>query len=185
MTSSHPLEEKFNAPVADILEAIEHGFRAQVDVRGKLAELYLYRNLELLRAEGHIVSLQWHDADGQPDFEIMMRDGHKLRVECKNLRSDKDFRPERGCKVEIQKTSGGRDRTGRKTRGYLADYFDVLAACTFNQTREWKFRFIAARWLARRDDDPEVLKVMQPVPLTGESQHWHDDFLGAVKDAGH
>lgn len=74
---------------------------------------------------------------------------------------------------------------GRKTRGYLADYFDVLAACTFNQTGEWKFRFIAARRLARRDDDPGVLKIMQLVPLTGESLHWHDDFLVAAKDAGH
>ncbi|MGO9061423.1 MAG: hypothetical protein ACLQU2_29205 [Candidatus Binataceae bacterium] len=182
MTSSHPLEKKFNAPVADILEAIEHGFRAQVDVRGKLAELYLYRHLERLRAEGQIVSLQWHDADGEPDFEIVMRDGRKLRVECKNLRSDKAFSAERGCKVEIQKTRGGLDKEGRKTRGYLADYFDVLAACTFNQTGEWRFRFIAAHRLARRDDDPRVLKVMQQVPLRGEDTYWFDDFLLAVQD---
>jgi hypothetical protein len=185
VTSSHPLEKKFNAPIADILEAIEHGFRAQVDVRGKLAELYLYRHLERLRAEGQIVSLRWHDADGQPDFEIVMRDGRKVRVECKNLRSDKNFSPERGCKVEIQKTRGGRDKSGRKTRGYLADYFDVMAACTFNQTGEWKFRFVAARRLACRDDDPSVFKVMQPVPLTGETQHWHDDLTVAIEDAGH
>jgi hypothetical protein len=145
----------------------------------------LYRQLERLRTEGRIVSLQWHDADGQPDFEIVMPDGRKLRVECKNLRSNENFRPERGCKVEIQRTRGGRDRQGRKTRGYLADYFDVLAACTFNQTGEWKFRFVAARWLARRDDDSEVLKVMQRVPLTGGGQHWHDDFLTAVQDVGH
>ena len=52
VTSSHPLEKKFNAPIADILEAIERGFRTQVDIRGKLAELYLYRHLERLRAEG-------------------------------------------------------------------------------------------------------------------------------------
>lgn len=183
MTSSHPLEKKFNAPVTDILEAIEHGFRAQVDVRGKLAELYLYRGLERLRAEGQIMSLEWHDADGQPDFEIEMPDGGKLRVECKNLRSHKGFSPERGCKVEIQKTRGGRDRKGRRTSGYPADYFDVLAVCTFNQTGEWKFRFVAARWLARRGGDPGGLKVMQPVPLTGEGEHWHDDFLMAVENA--
>ncbi len=185
MTFSHPLEKRLNAPVTDILEAIEHGFRAQVDVRGKLAELYLHRHLERLRTEGRIVSLQWHDADGQPDFEIVMPEGRNLRVECKNLRSDENFRPERGCKVEIQKTRGGRDRQGRKTRGYLADHFDVLAVCTFNQTGEWKFRFIAARQLARREDDPQVLKVMQPVPLTGESRYWRDDFLAAVNDAAH
>ncbi len=185
MTSSHPLEKKFNAPIADILEAIEHGFRAQVDVRGKLAELYLYRHLERFRTEGRIVSLRWHDADGQPDFEIVLQDGRKLRVECKNLRSDEGFRPERGCKVELQKTRGGRDRQGRKTRGYLADYFDLLAVCTFNQTGKWKFRFVAARWLARRENDAQVLKVMQPVPLVGEGEHWHDDFFTAVLDLGH
>jgi hypothetical protein len=183
VTSSHPLEKKFNAPIADILEAVEHGFRTQVDIRGKLAELYLYRHLERLHAEGQIVSLQWHDADGQPDFEIVMRDGRKLRVECKNLRSDRTFSPERGCKVEIQKTRGGRDKKGQRTRGYLADYFDVLGVCTFNQTGQWSFRFIAARWLVRRDDDASVLKVMQPVPLAGGGGHWFDDFLMAVKDA--
>lgn len=90
MTSfSHPLESRFNAPVADIPEAIEHGFRAQVDVRGKLAELYLYRLLEQLRAKGQIASLQWHDADGEPDFEIAMPDGRKLRVEFISVKSSR------------------------------------------------------------------------------------------------
>ncbi|MGH7906657.1 MAG: hypothetical protein ACREP6_08515 [Candidatus Binataceae bacterium] len=183
MTSfSHPLEKKFNAPAADILEAIEHGFRARVDVRGKLAELYLHRHLERLRADGQIVSIQWHDTDGEPDFEILMQDGRKLRIECKNLRSDKSFSVERGCRVEIQKTRGGIDKEGRKTRGYLANYFDLLAACTFNQTGDWGFRFIAARRLARRADEPGVLKVVQPVPLMGTDKSWFDDFLMAVED---
>ncbi|MGH9772923.1 MAG: hypothetical protein ACRD4Q_14705, partial [Candidatus Acidiferrales bacterium] len=89
----------------------------------------------------------------------------------------------RGCKVEIQKTRGGRDSKGRKTRGYLATHFDLLAVCTFNQTEEWNFRFISARWLARREDEPEVLKVMHKVTLTGEREdHWFDDFLAAVAD---
>jgi hypothetical protein len=184
-SSPHRLERKFNAPAADILEAIDHGFRTQVDVRGKLAELYLSRYFEKLRADGKIVSIEWHDTDGEPDFEILMRGGRRLHVECKNLRSDKSFSAERGCRVEIQKTRGGRDKAGRKTRGYLADYFDLLAVCTFNQTGEWRFRFVAARRLARRDDDPQVLKVMQPVPLTGEEKHWFDEFLMAAKDLRH
>ncbi len=32
----HPLEEEFNASASDILSAIQQGFRAQVDVKGKL-----------------------------------------------------------------------------------------------------------------------------------------------------
>ncbi len=47
--SKHPLEEKWNTTAADILTAIEHGFRAQADVKGKLAELYLFRRLEKLQ----------------------------------------------------------------------------------------------------------------------------------------
>jgi hypothetical protein len=182
---AHHLEQKFNAPVADILEAIEHGFRAQVDVRGKLAELYLHRHLERLRTKNKITSIQWHDADGQPDFEVVMPDGRKLRVECKNIRSDESYSIERGCKVEIQKTRGGRDKSGRKTRGYMSNYFDVLAACTFNQTGDWRFRFIAANRLACREDDPQILKTMQPVPLAGEDEGWFDDFLMAVENAHH
>ena len=152
-------------------------------MKGKLAELYLNRYLERLRAAGEIVSIGWYDADGQPDFEVHMPDGRKLRVECKNLRSDDSFSPERGCKVEIQKTRGGRDKQGRMTRGYKVDHFDLLAACTFNQTTEWEFRFIAAGRLERRNDNAELLKIMQPVPLTGEDKYWFNDFLSAAADA--
>src|SRR5262245_45597926 len=42
----HALCTKLNASVADILEAIGMGFRAQIDVKGKLAELYMSRQLD-------------------------------------------------------------------------------------------------------------------------------------------
>jgi hypothetical protein len=175
VTSSrrHPFEQRVNAPIADILEAIEHGFRAQADVKGKLAELYLHRHLQQLRAENKIIAIEWNDADGQPDFVVVMPDHRRLKVECKNIRSDKAY------------SVGGRDREGRKTRGYMVGHFDVLAACTFNQTGEWRFRFIGTSRLARRDDDPQVLKTMQLVPLTGDEAFWFDDFLRAVEDANH
>lgn len=34
----HPLEELWNTSAWDILSAVQRGFRAQVDVKGKLAE---------------------------------------------------------------------------------------------------------------------------------------------------
>jgi hypothetical protein len=184
-STTHSLEQKFNAPIVDILEAIEHGFRAQADVKGKLAELYLHRYLRRLQTENKIRGVQWYDADRLPDFEVLMVDGRKLRVECKNIRSNKAYSTERGCKVEIQKTRGGLDKKGRKTRGYMADHFDVLAACLFNQTGEWRFRFIAANRLACREGDPQILKIMQLVPTTGEDKYWSDDFLVAVENANH
>ena len=48
----HPLEQLFNASAWDMLTAIERGFRAQVDVKGKLAELFLYKHLTNFRAKG-------------------------------------------------------------------------------------------------------------------------------------
>src|SRR3954470_13645326 len=83
--AKHPLERLFNARGWDILSAIERGFRAQVDVKGKLAELFLYRRLEALRASGVISGLDWRDQDGIPDFLLTYR-GKDFRVECKNIR---------------------------------------------------------------------------------------------------
>lgn len=196
MTSAklHPLEIKFNAPAADILEAIEHGFRAQVDVKGKLAELYMSRHLDRLKAAGKIASYVWHDSDDLPDFEVFMPDGRRVVVECKNCRTPAKPKPPAsgrrrgadaasgGCMVEIQKTRSGVDGAGKKTRGYLVTHFDVLAVSTFNQNREWRFRFVPSNSLAVRDEGAGVLKVMQPVPLTGEDGPWSDDFLRAVAD---
>lgn len=192
--AKHPLEIRFNAPAADILEAIEHGFRAQVDVKGKLAELYLSRHLLQLMAEGKIASLTWHDSDKLPDFEVFMPDGRRVVVECKNCRTPAKPKPSssgwrrRGdsaaseCRVEVQKTRNGVDAAGNKTRGYLVTDFDVLAVSTFNRNHEWHFRFSPSRRLALRGEGVGVLKVMQPVPLTGEDGPWSDDFLRAVAD---
>ena len=48
----HPLELKFNAPAWDILSAIEQGARSQEHVKGKLAEWFLFKQLEDLKARG-------------------------------------------------------------------------------------------------------------------------------------
>ena len=55
----HPLETKLNASAQDILTAIERGFRAQVDVKGKLAELFLSRELDRLKAAGIIRGIRY------------------------------------------------------------------------------------------------------------------------------
>ena len=103
-TIQHPLELKFNAPGWDILWAIEHGFRAQVDVKGKLAEWFLYKQLVELKDRGVIEAVTWHDADGRPDFDIMIG-GRTIRMECKNVRSGPNPKGYQGdFRVEIQKT---------------------------------------------------------------------------------
>src|SRR3954454_3956960 len=86
----HPLEVKFNAGAWDILCAIEKGFRAQVDVKGKLAEWFLFKVLEEMKAVGVFSGVTWTDEDGKPDFGLV-GNGFKLKLECKNLRSDQTY----------------------------------------------------------------------------------------------
>lgn len=54
----HPLEDSLNTSAMDVLDAIAKGFRAQADVKGKLAELYLSRILDQLQHEGFLAGYQ-------------------------------------------------------------------------------------------------------------------------------
>jgi len=189
--SRHPLEEKWNTSAADILTAIEHGFRAQVDVKGKLAEYYLFKRLQELEKDGLVKNVQWPDRDGQPDFLVDVRD-RTLRIECKNVRSPQATKGGTArrklpavaqlvaARVEIQRTRNSKD--GTPTRGYRADEFDMLAACLFNVTGRWKFLYVVTHDLRRREKLPDQLEIMQPVPLHPDGP-WVDDLEAVVKKA--
>jgi hypothetical protein len=180
VSERHPVEVLLNASASDILSAVQRGFRALVDVKGKLAEYFLEKQLADLVLNGQIESFQWTDVDGEPDFEVRVH-GRSLKLECKNIRSKEMFRkPTLAYKVEIQKTRNSRD--GTPTRGYRQDEFDVLAACLFNHTKKWEYLFVATENLARRVDMPDLLVVMQRVPLRPEG-HWNHslwEVLSAV-----
>ncbi len=172
----HKLEKVFNASKEDILDAISHGFRAQVDVKGKLAELYLDKMLTKLQNAGTISDLQWNDKDGEPDFYFTY-EGRNHRLECKNLRNEVFTKPP-SYKVEIQKTRNSKD--GTNTRSYRVDHFDTLAVCLFNQTGKWEYRYIKTIDLERVDNDPRLLKIMQRVPKT-LVEPWKSDLLDVLK----
>jgi len=175
----HPLERSLNASARDVLDAINSGLRAQVDVKGKLAELYLFRALEALQKQGIISELRWSDADGEPDF-FLYHKGRRLTVQCKNVRSggQRGKGTETGSfRVELQKTRGGIDsRTGEKTRLYRPDEFDVVAACLFNQKGVWEYVYAAAKDLARHRKQPDRLEVMHPI-CQPTAPPWHDNLL--------
>lgn len=179
----HPLEELLNASARDILDAITRGFRAQVDVKGKLAELYLWHRLDALQRCGSISALEWSDKDGEPDFSLSYR-GHRLTIQCKNVRSGKGRcrAAEPGSfRVELQKTRGGVDlKTGEKTRLYRPDEFDIVAVCLFNQKRVWEYAYVAARDLACHRKQADRLEVMHPVPQP-LALPWHDDLLTVLQ----
>lgn len=169
----HDLEKLFNATAKDIMDAIISGFRTQVDVKGKLAELYLHKYLKELDDEKIITNLQWEDRDGEPDFKLKYQ-SKTYKVECKNLRNETYKKPKKAYKVEIQKTRNSKD--GTNTRSYRVDYFDILAVCMFNQTGEWRFVFIKSSDLEVVTENNSLLKIMQRVPTEIEGP-WKTDLL--------
>jgi hypothetical protein len=178
----HPLEKKFNASAWDILSAVERGFRAQVDVKGKLAEWFLFKILEEMRAAGTFTAVDWTDEDSKPDFHLV-GPGFDLRLECKNLRSPSTRKgkavteryKDGSYKLETQKTRSQKSPTSgtqgaapkeNGTRLYKVTEFDVVAACLFNQTGKWEYYFTRTTDLERDARRKNCLKAMQKVPPT-------------------
>lgn len=159
LVEEHPLLVGWSVTPSDVIEALSHGFRAQVDVKGKLAEWMLFKELKRLRDSGAVQAIEWLDADDMPDFVITVGD-RQVTIQCKNVRSiTGSERASAPIRVELQKTRNARD--GSNTRGYRTDQFHVLSACLFNRTGRWLFRHIAIGFLVTRTEDPTYLKVMQ------------------------
>jgi transcriptional regulator with XRE-family HTH domain len=158
----HPLEAEWNTTAWDILSATARGFRAKVCVVGKLAEWKLFEAIEeqeVLQPERELAKIEWNDSDDSPDFRVSWRN-RSLTIECKNVRRYPD-NPTR-LRVELQKTRNSKD--GSNTRSYRRDKFDVLAACLYNQTREWRFAFCPTRLLAGRDGAEQLLAIYHDIP---------------------
>lgn len=176
----HPLLLKWKVNANDIIQAVSHGFRAQVDVKGKLAEWMLFRTFSQYKQKGSIKNIEWLDTDGKPDFIIQI--GSKtIVVECKNVRSPntKRKRKPEPIKVELQRTRNSKD--GSNTRGYRIDHFNVLSVCLFNRIGSWDFVHVAINNLEKRPEDPNYLKIMQTVSSDSEFP-WRTEFFDAVSD---
>jgi hypothetical protein len=179
----HQLEELLNADATDIMSAVMGGFRAIIDVKGKLAEYFLGKQFAALKKQGVIDSYVWNDRDGQPDFQVRFQ-GVDLLIEAKNVRTPGERkRPvtgERPYRVELQKTRNSKD--GTNTRGYRVEEFDCLAVCLFNETGKWDYLYTTVPELVRRETDTGFLKIMQEVPRTA-SGIWKGDLVDVLRRA--
>jgi transcriptional regulator with XRE-family HTH domain len=175
----HPLELKLNAPSDDILSAIQRGFRAIIDTKGKLAEYFLHRQLDELQTKNVIKDLVWSDADGKPDFTFQFHQTN-LRLECKNVRSPDEKRKNDSFRAELQKTRNSKD--GTPTRAYRADHFEILSVCLFNRTGAWTYLHVSVHNLARRKSFPELLEIMQAIPQVEPYGHWRPSLIDALSD---
>lgn len=155
----HMLEKEFDLSSQEILDIVVNRFRLRVAMRGGVAEHHLERALNRDRLIGDVVPI---DEDGRPDFEVLLKDGRRVLVECKNVspRTYKDG----AFRVEVQKTRASKGDPA--SRLYPRGHFDAVAACLFSATGRWEFRYKAARGLKQDERFPNRIAPLQRVDET-------------------
>lgn len=83
--------------------------------------------------------------------------------------------------VEVQRTRTGADKaTGEPTRPYRFGEFDILAVSMQPSTNEWNsFVYTVGAWLLPRAKTPELIEVMQPIPVEA-NEDWTNDLNTAI-----
>lgn len=134
----HLLESEFELAADEILEVIARSPRCKQMVKGFVAEYHLERILRELAEKGVLDSVERIDKDGEPDFKVEV--GNKqLLIECKMVMSARPY-ANGDLKVDFQRT---RNSPGDPlSRYYKKGDFDIVAACLYNQTGKWEFRYI-------------------------------------------
>lgn len=165
----HELEQEFGLRAADILDIINRRNRCKIAVRGAIAEAHLLRHPADLQARGVIERFEDYDIDGHPDCRVWHRNRAFL-LECKNVRKERlvDGAPT----IDLQRT---RNPIGKPwERYYLPDEFQIVAACLWNRTRSWEFRFAATKQLPRHSQYSDRLSTVRVV--SDASGPWTPDL---------
>lgn len=162
----HVLEEQFALTSEQILDIIRGRHRLAVAVRGGVAEHHLE---QLLRRDPDVADVARLDIDAMHDFNVTLKDGRYLRVECKNA-SPNPF-ADGTLKVEVQKTRASKGDPA--SRFYAVDSFDVVAACLFSATGKWEFRYGRTSTLLRHKDYADRLAPIQRI-----ADDWPDRLSG-------
>jgi len=175
----HALETDLNTTAEIILEAISRSNDiTQRGIRGIITELEFLTNV-LQRLEGWRVVQIIGDAPN--DFKI--DDGNdEVGIQVKMQRREKGVAlvKDNRAIVEVQRTRTGKNASGEPTRPYRFGEFDILAVSLHPSTNDWtKFMYTVGTWLLPRPKEPNLIKVMQPVSLTGDAQ-WTDNLLTCI-----
>ncbi|WP_035610715.1 hypothetical protein [Haloferula sp. BvORR071] len=143
----HGLAREFELDPDDILSLIDTAPRLKMAVRGWVAETHLE---SLLRGIPEISELRRLEQDGQPDFDLVLRGGKSLRIECKNVLRRQ--MADGTIRVDFQKTRAS--KSNPCSRYYRRDEFQVLAACLHPSTEKWEFKYQFTRNLAAHQKCP-------------------------------
>lgn len=175
----HQLEEQFQMSAVEILDMVLSNNRLHIAVKGAVAQEHLRKYLEGLLKRGVLESFEQIDRDGQPDFRLVFR-GRSYLLECKNV--EKEKRVGGPVTVDFQRTRAPKEAP--HLRYYHEDEFELLAACTFNRSGKWEFRFIRTAVLDRRAA-PHDDRFLNRVFVDGSASyggHWSSDLIDVLHE---
>lgn len=175
----HQLESQLRMSASEILDMVLRNNRLHIALKVAAAQEHLQRYLADLHRNGILESFEQIDRDGQPDFRLVFG-GSTYLLECKNV--EKEKRVGSPMTVDFQRTRAPKEAP--YLRYYHEDEFQLLAACTFNRTGTWEFRFIRTAALDRRPaphDDRFLNRV-----VVGESasygEYWSSDLVDVLRE---
>ena len=185
----HQLESDFNVNAERILEAVsrsddlsKRGIRGLIaeatfvlDIAPKLAPLKM---MEI--DEGQPYDCLLRDPLGDVRVQIKMQRREKQQPKLAHLMRQFSHLPEDYFVVETQRTRGGKNADGSKTRPYRFGEFDILGVCLHPSSNNWDdFVFTISSWLLPHKTEEGCLATYQPVSPR-ESTDWTRDFLKCV-----
>lgn len=177
----HKIEEKLNTQAEVILEAIDRASDLTLrGIRGIITEAaFLVEVVATLKG--------WKDITPPGDlaYDFMLEDAAgPVTIQVKMQRTEKGKpkeTPTGKWVAETQRTRTGRDKAGQATRPYQFGEFDILAVSLQPAARDWsKFMYTVGSWLLPRPNDPNLLKVMQPVAKAPNAD-WTDDLRVCIE----
>jgi hypothetical protein len=184
----HPLEDKLHTKAEVILEAFGRANDLTLrGIRGIIAEAAF--SIDVVGAlDG------WKDVTvpGDHAYDCLLEDARgqvKVQVKMQRLRDHRPmhanegyrFLPEHLFVAETQRTRGGTNRKGEKTRPYHFGEFDVLAVSLHPSTHNWSdFVYTVANWLIPDPKHRNWMLKFQPVSAS-ENEDWTRDFSKCVE----
>ena len=168
------LEALLGVPVGLVAAVICDDSDVAKAVRGGVAERVL---ADSLAAEPGVVEVRAPAGRGTADREAVYHDGTVLRIEAKHV--DSAAYANGSAKLDMRRGTPGRDG-----RLYRTDSFDIVAACLYNRTGTWEWRYKAAA-LLRSSPVADGEGVLQE--RIAASQHvdgtWRAHLADAIADA--
>ena len=175
----HDLERAFQMSAAEILDVVLSNNRCLMNLKGAIAQEHLARYLKKLKAARKIQDFEQIDEDGKPDFRLKFK-GKTFHLECKNVQKEPTGK-NKSITVDFWKTRYQKTK-GPISRFYHESEFQILAACIFNRSGRWQFRFIRTDALPRHPEDPHYFSNRVSLETdTSYGHQWQDDLVPILK----